>query len=128
MSEETRPNVTIVQSRKTAAPMILAIIAFVLWLPSLLCNAVCASVIADTTGGSGASGLLLLPSIVSVLVFILCFFCKSKHSAKTGVLIILLAVVMMICHLFLFNPFALVSAVLYIIAGAYSVANAKRPA
>lgn len=35
--------VVIIEHRKTFAPIILAIIAFVLWIPSLLCNVICAS-------------------------------------------------------------------------------------
>ena len=127
MSEENNQNVIIVQQRKTAAPIILAIIAFVLWLPSLLCNAVCAAVVSEANKGSGG-GWVMLPSIMSFACFVLCFMCKSKNSAKTGGIIIALAVLLMIYNVILLNLLALVSSILYIVAGAYSISNAKRPA
>ena len=127
MSEENNQNVIIVQQRKTAAPIILAIIAFVLWIPSLLCNAVCAAVVSDANNGSGGVWVML-PSIMSITCFALCFGCKSKNSAKTGGIIIALAVLIMIFNVVLFNLLALISAILYIVAGAYSISNAKRPA
>ena len=127
MSEENNQNVIIVQQRKTAAPIILAIIAFVLWLPSLLCNAVCAAVVSEANKGSGG-GWVMLPSIMSFACFVLCFMCKSKNSAKTGGVIIALGVLIMIFNVILFNLLALISAILYIVAGAYSISNAKRPA
>lgn len=127
MSEENDQKVIIIQQRKTSSPIILAIIAFVLWLPSLLCNAVCATVVSEANKGSGG-GWLMLPSIMSFACFVLCFRCKSKGSAKTGGIVIALAVIILILNVVLFNLLAMVSAILYIIAGAYSVANAKRPA
>lgn len=127
MSEENDQKVIIIQQRKTSSPIILAIIAFVLWLPSLLCNAVCATVVSEANKGSGG-GWLMLPSIMSFACFVLCFMCKSKGSAKTGGIVIALAVIILILNVVLFNLLAMVSAILYIIAGAYSVANAKRPA
>ena len=127
MSEENNQKVIIVQQRKTAAPIILAIIAFVLWIPSLLCNAVCAAVVSEANKGSGG-GWVMLPSIMSFVCFVLCFMCKTKNSAKTGGIIIALAVLIMIFNVVLFNLLALISAILYIVAGAYSISNAKRPA
>lgn len=127
MSEENNEKVIVIQQRKTASPIIMGIIAFVLWLPSLLCSAVCAAVVSEANKGSGG-GWVMLPSIMSVTCFILCFFCKSKRSAKTGGIMITLAVLMMILNVILFNLLALISAILYIVAGAYSISNAKRPA
>lgn len=127
MSEENNPNVIIVQQRKTAAPIILAIIAGVLWIPSLLCNAFCAALVSDMNKGSGG-GWVMLPSIISLVCFVLCFMCKSKNSAKTGGIIIALAVLLMIYNVILLNLLALASSILYIVAGAYSISNAKRPA
>jgi len=127
MSEENSEKVIVIQQRKTSSPIIMGIIAFVLWLPSLLCNAVCAAVVSEANKGSGG-GWVMLPSIMSVTCFILCFFCKSTRSAKTGGIMITLAVLMMILNVILFNLLALISAILYIVAGAYSISNAKRPA
>ena len=127
MSEEIDQKVVIIQQRKTSSPIILAIIAFVLWLPSLLCNAVCAAVVSEANKGSGG-GWVMLPSILAGISFILCFFCKSKSSSTTGGLIILLSVIMMIFNVLTFNLFAIISSILFIVAGAQSVANAKRPA
>ena len=126
MSEENQ-KVVVVQLRKTAAPIILAIIAGVLWIPSLLCNAFCAALVSDMNKGSGG-GWVMLPSIISLVCFVLCFMCKTKNSAKTGGIIIALAVLIMIFNVVLFNLLALISAILYIVAGAYSISNAKRPA
>lgn len=127
MSEENNEKVIVIQQRKTSAPIIMGIIAFVLWLPSLLCNAVCATMVSEANKGSGG-GWVMLPSIMSVACFVLCFFCKSKRSAKTGGIMIALAVLVMIFNVVLFNLLGLASAILYIVAGAYSISNAKRPA
>ena len=70
----------------------------------------------------------MLPSIMSFACLVLCFMCKSKNSAKTGGVIIALGVLIMIFNVILFNLLALISAILYIVAGAYSISNAKRPA
>lgn len=126
MSEENK-QVIVVQLRKTAAPIIMAIIAFVLWIPSLLCSSFCAAVVSDMNKGSGG-GWVMLPSIIAFACFVLCFFCKTRFSAKTGVIIILLAILIMIYNVLLLNLLALISSILYVIAGAYSIANAKRPA
>ena len=73
-------------------------------------------------------GWVMLPSIISLACFVLCFMCKSKNSAKTGGVIIALAVLLMIYNVILLNLLALASSILYVVAGAYSISNAKRPA
>lgn len=127
MNTDNDNKVVIIEHRKTFAPVILAIIAFVLWIPSLLCNVICASAMQEMTNGRGGSSLFL-PSILGLVVFVLCFFCKSKWSTLTGVLVILLALLMGIVNVIILNPLALISAILYIIAGALSIANTKRVA
>ena len=127
MNTDNDNKVVIIEHRKTFAPVILAIIAFVLWSPSLLCNVICASAMQEMTNGRGGSSLFL-PSILGLVVFALCFFCKSKWSTLTGVLVILLALLMGIVNVIILNPLALISAILYIIAGALSIANTKRVA
>ena len=127
MNIDNDNKVVIIEHRKTFAPVILAIIAFVLWIPSLLCNVICASAMQEMTNGRGGSSLFL-PSILGLVVFALCFFCKSKWSTLTGVLVILLALLMGIVNVIILNPLALISAILYIIAGALSIANTKRVA
>ena len=127
MNTDNDNKVVIIEHRKTFAPVRLAIIAFVLWIPSLLCNVICASAMQEMTNGRGGSSLFL-PSILGLVVFALCFFCKSKWSTLTGVLVILLALLMGIVNVIILNPLALISAILYIIAGALSIANTKRVA
>ena len=127
MNTDNDNKVVIIEHRKTFAPVILAIIAFVLWIPSLLCNVICASAMQEMTNGRGGSSLFL-PSFLGLVVFALCFFCKSKWSTLTGVLVILLALLMGIVNVIILNPLALISAILYIIAGALSIANTKRVA
>ena len=127
MNTDNDNKVVIIEHRKTFAPVILAIIAFVLWIPSLLCNVICASAMQEMTNGRGGSSLFL-PSILGLVVVALCFFCKSKWSTLTGVLVILLALLMGIVNVIILNPLALISAILYIIAGALSIANTKRVA
>lgn len=127
MNTDNDNKVVIIEHRKTFAPVILAIIAFVLWIPSLLCNVICASAMQEMTNGRGGSSLFL-PSILGLVVFALCFFCKSKWSTLTCVLVILLALLMGIVNVIILNPLALISAILYIIAGALSIANTKRVA
>lgn len=127
MNTDNDNKVVIIEHRKTFAPVILAIIAFVLWIPSLLCNVICASAMQEMTNGRGGSSLFL-PSILGLVVFALCFFCKSKWSTLTGVFVILLALLMGIVNVIILNPLALISAILYIIAGALSIANTKRVA
>lgn len=80
MNSESDNRVVIIQHRKTFAPIILAIIAFVLWIPSLLCNVICASAMQEMTNGKVGSSLFL-PSILGLVVFALCFSLSSSCQA-----------------------------------------------
>lgn len=73
--------VVIIQHRKTFAPIILAIIAFVLWIPSLLCNVICASALMEYVI---VAVLIAAAAVAAVAVFgrsIVAMFNVGGHAA-----------------------------------------------
>ena len=145
-------NVTVVvdnQPRKSNAPWILGIIAFVASIPNILCATVCAAAIGglsemakedaartgDTAAHAAASstseamaGFLAAIVIVSLVCFILSFFGKSKISVITGILRIFGAIFLLVSSFA--GPgnilWGLVAATCYLIGGIFSIINKKR--
>ena len=122
MNETSKQQVIMVKP-KTAAPMILGVIAFVLSIPGVLCTAVCATVATDASG-SATPFLFLLPPVVG---FILSFFCKTKISTLTGIMVLLVGLYETVTSLPA-NLLGIVAGILFIVAGALSISNTKRPA
>ena len=110
---------------KTATPMLLGVIAFILAIPGTICNFICAGVVADANGGNTAPFLILVPVFAN---FILCFFCKTKISAITGSIMLLLSILASIVNVITLSILSLIASILFLVAGALSIANAKRPA
>jgi len=121
MSEQ---QVITIQKTKTAVPMLLGAIAFILSIPGTICNLICAGVAAEASGGSMMPFLILVPVFAN---FILSFFCKAKCSKVTGQLMIILSVLSSIVNVITLSILSLIASILFLVAGALSVANAKRP-
>lgn len=121
MSEQ---QVVVIKKTKTAAPILLGIIAFILSIPGTLCNLICAGIAADASGGSMKPFLILVPVFAN---FIFSFFCKAKCSSVTGLLMIMLSVMSGIVNVIMFSILSLIASILFLVAGALSIANAKRP-
>ena len=122
MSEQQQ---VVLVKTKSSAPMLLGVIAFILSIPGTLCNLICAGVVADASGGNTAPFLILVPVFAN---FILCFFCKAKFSAVTGGIMVLLSILASIVNVITFSLLSLIASILFLVAGALSIANAKRPA
>lgn len=125
MSEQ---QVIVIQKPKTAAPIILSLIGFILSIPGMLCAGLCAAIAADASKGEHGMGLVYAAIVPVIANFILSFFCKSKSSAVTGGIMILLSILMLIPEVILFSILGIAAAILFLVAGALSIANAKRPA
>lgn len=122
--------------RKSDAPWILGIIGFATAIPNILCATICAAAVAGVaeaagedaaTTGHSIAGALLFIVLINVLCFVLSFFGKSKQSHVTGILMIIGGLIIVI------NGFiglasvlwSLVSGVLFLLSGCFSVKNHK---
>lgn len=124
MSEE---KVIVVAKQKTAAPIILGIIAFILAIPGMLCSTFCAALVSEASHGEHGSGIVWLMVVPTLVNFVLCFFCKSGKSKTTGLVMVLLSVLMLLIAVLLISLFGIAVAILFMVAGGLSISNAKRP-
>lgn len=131
------------QQKKSNAPWILGLIAFILNIPNVLWATFCASVVAgfgsalaergETTTeevnqtSNGFATVIGILAVLGILCFILSFFGKSKGSIATGVMLILGGVVIFLLSLVYASAlFGTATGILYLIAGVMSIVNAKR--
>ena len=129
MNEETKPTTEIViRKPKTAAPMVLGVIAFVLSLPSTVCASICSGVLSAASNGevdtTFGPAILFGGPLVNMIAS---FFCKKQCSKGLGVLIILISLLFMVVSVLLGALMNIVSAVLFFVGGSLCIANASRP-
>ncbi len=125
MSEQ---QVIVVQKSKTATPIVLSLIGFILSIPGMFCAGMCAALVADASKGEHGMGIVYASIVPVIANFILSFFCKSKLSKMTGAIMILLSVVLLIPEVIMCSILGIAAAILFLVAGALSISNAKRPA
>lgn len=125
MSEQ---QVIVIQKSKTAAPIVLSLIGFILSIPGMICAGMCAAIVADASKGQHGMGLVYATILPVIANFILSFFCKSKSSKTTGLIMILLSIVLLVPEVILFSILGIAAAILFLVAGAISISNATRPA
>lgn len=126
------------QKTKSNAPWILGIVGFGLSIPQVVCSILCATAAAQVAqessqvsekAASDAATLgfiFLLPAICTAVCFILSFFGKSKFSAITGVLLILLGLVDAYACYVNWSVLGIAAAICFACAGISSVCNAKK--
>ncbi len=118
----------VVQKPKTAAPIVLSLIGFILSIPGMFCAGMCAALTADASKGEHGMGIVYALIVPVIANFILSFFCKGKSSKTTGTIMILLSIVLLIPEVILFSILGIAAAILFLVAGALSISNARRPA
>lgn len=125
---ENKSTEVVIRKPKTAAPMVLGVIAFVLSLPSTLCASICSGVISAATNGevdtSFGPAIMFGGPLVNMIAS---FFCKNKSSKGIGILIILISLLFMVISVLCGVLMNIASAIMFFIAGSFCIANASRP-
>lgn len=122
-------NETILRKPKTAAPMVLGVLGFMLSLPSTLCASMCAGLVSAATEGELAAGWYV-PAVLlggPLVNMIASFFCKQPASRAVGIVIILISLVFMLVSLVTGALLNIASAILFFVGGSLCIANASRP-
>lgn len=122
-------NETILRKPKTAAPMVLGVLGFMLSLPSTLCASIFAGFLSVTT--EGALDATYVPVVLfggPLVNMIASFFCKLPVSRAVGIVIILISLVFMLVSLITGALLNIASAILFFVGGSLCIANASRPA
>ena len=125
MSEQ---QVIVIKAPKTAAPIVLSLIGVILSIPGMICASMCAAIVADVSKGKHGMGLVYATVFPVIANFILSFFCKSKSSKVTGLIMVLLSIALLVPEVILFSILGIAAGILFLVAGAISIANANRPA
>ncbi len=132
----------VIKSEKSNAPLICGIIGFVLEIPNLACNVLCAAFAGASAGLASDSNdfdsttadqttdamipFIWIGFLLSLLCFIFCFFGKKKCANVLGIITILAALYVTIMSCISFSLFGLAAGILFLVQGIVMITNSKK--